>query len=694
MGCPAFHYSTLNLANKEDGKGNSTLIMAAKVDCKMVEIILSYGGNPNHANQNGDMPLSIAANRYDKETINSLLHEGGDLETAVVRLTSSLRHDSQEKLRENNVIGFCSRPLIFLLADDAYLRCRDPIKTAFRVSNDIKRIKHVRNEFETEFELLIENADTFAYTFLDQCDKMTDAKEIILYPENLLKTAIKQEKKQFVSHPFNQQIINESWNGDFNNTLLYGKTLIALKYIASPIMLPLLFLKLLLVELPRGIKFMESSFAELLKLKFTPCMCFITDALNYLIFLMILICACIFPTDGKYQVGGTDYLLYFCVLSRLIIEIDFLVQQGWGYLRHFWNIVDIIVIVMLCVGAVHNVMIQYRVDGLLKEHKEKKEKIDYKATEGDLMRSHQDSMNVYYMYAVAEFILTLRILGLLEVFKSLGTMMIALKYLVIDVLNFGILLLTVIFGTSIAIYSMTISIHRWNKELKSSVAIFFDGAEDHIFTLLPYNHSHPEGEVTAPAVFETFYDTMRNIMWSTFGLLDVVNLAVEHEARTTVFINIILILYILLSCVLLLNMLIGILGSTFDRIKDNCDIEWKYARSKLLKDYIRAQPLLFPYFAIFFPFIIWFRRRLREERSRKKEKDTSLTTNEETERDKLISALCDRFTCGNLVEESGGKFSDMDQNGGTFEQRIKIRRQRSVLHSSVKVKEQNAGATT
>ena len=49
------------------------------------------------------------------------------------------------------------------------------------------------------------------------------------------------------------------------------------------------------------------------------------------------------------------------------------------------------------------------------------------------------------------------------------------------------------------------------------------------------------------------------------------------------FINIMLVLYILLSCVLLLNMLIGILSSTFDRIQENCDIEWKYARSELLK---------------------------------------------------------------------------------------------------------------
>ena len=44
-----------------------------------------------------------------------------------------------------------------------------------------------------------------------------------------------------------------------------------------------------------------------------------------------------------------------------------------------------------------------------------------------------------------------------------------------------------------------------------------------------------------------------------------------------------MILYILLSCVLLLNMLIGILSSTFDMVKENCDVEWKFARSQLLK---------------------------------------------------------------------------------------------------------------
>ena len=525
LGCSPIHYSKLNIANKEDEMGDSPLIMAARVDSRMVEIILKYGGNPNQGNDK-ENPLSVAANRYDRETITSLLRAGGNLEDAVLKLTLPLRHVSEKEMKENSEAGYCVKPLTVLLTDDVYLKCRFPIKTAFKVCKDIKKIRKVRNEFETEFELLMKEADNFAYEFLDQCDKMTEAKAILSYPVNLLKMAINQKKKQFVSHPFSQQLINERWNGDLNNTLLRGKTIIALKYITSPITLPLLFLKFLLFDLPRRIKFMKSDFTQLLKLTFTPCLCFITDACNYLTFLAIVVCVCIFPSDGKYHLGNLDYLLYYCVLARIINEIDFLVQQGWrGYFRNFWSIVNITIVLLLCVAAIFKGLIHYRVDGLLRKHANNSKEgghIYYRQLEEHLMLSHQDSMMVNYIYAVTEFILTLRVLGLLEISKSLGTMLIALKYLVIDVLRFGIILLTVIFGTSIAIYSMTISIHQWNKELRKSVATLFDGAENYTFSLLPYNEAHPGGEVKGPDVFETFSDTMRNIMWSTFGLLDVV----------------------------------------------------------------------------------------------------------------------------------------------------------------------------
>ena len=65
---------------------------------------------------------------------------------------------------------------------------------------------------------------------------------------------------------------------------------------------------------------------------------------------------------------------------------------------------------------------------------------------------------------------------------------------------------------------------------------------------------------------------------------------IDNEKETTDFINIIMIFYVLLSCVLLLNILIGILSSTFEMVKQNCDLEWKFARSQLLK--VRLTPFL------------------------------------------------------------------------------------------------------
>ena len=60
-------------------------------------------------------------------------------------------------------------------------------------------------------------------------------------------------------------------------------------------------------------------------------------------------------------------------------------------------------------------------------------------------------------------------------------------------------------------------------------------------------------------------------------------LKIKGEQPTTNLITLIMVLYVIFSCILLLNMLIAILGSTFSRVIDNCDIEWKYAQSKLLK---------------------------------------------------------------------------------------------------------------
>ena len=524
IGCSPIHYSKLNLANCENENEDSPLIMAAKIDCKMVQIVIKYGGNPNHANKDRDTPLSIAANRSDRDTIDLLLLAGGNLRAAVVKLTSALRYISEKQLKESTRAGFSVRPLTILLADDVYLKCRDPIKTAFDVCKDIEHIKDVRDEFKIEFELLMRDADLFAYKFLNHCDKMFEAREILTSSINLLTTAIDRSKKKFVSHPFSQQIINERWFGETSNRLLFGKTLITFKYLTSPIVLPLLFLKFLFIDICRGICFMESSFADLLRLLFVPCLCFTTDAINYIGFMAVMVSTCLIPFGaGTYEVTPIEYVLYYCVFARILIEVDHLIQQTWKrYFRNFWNFVDLSVIILLVVAAIYKGSIKYIIDrqqNIIAETEIAFNNTWYADQEDILINQHDNSMNVNFIYAVAEFILTIRLLSLLEIHKSLGTMLIALKYLVADVMKFGVILLTIILGTSVAIFSMTIALQEWNQELEtiSKVYVWPEGLPKKLPDVTDISN-----KIKIPDVFATFSDTLRNILWGTFGLLDVV----------------------------------------------------------------------------------------------------------------------------------------------------------------------------
>ena len=523
IGCSPIHYSKLNLVNWQNENKDTPLIRAARVDCKMVQIMIKYGGNPNHANKEGDTPLSIAANRSDRDTIDALLFAGGDLRAAVLRLTSPLRYESEEQWKERSSNGFSVRPLKFLLAGDVYLKCRDPIKMAFDICKDITSIK---NEMSIEFESFIKDADSFAYKFMNHCDNMSEAREILTSSDKLLSNAIEQCKKKFVSHPYSLQIIDERWYGETLNTFFFGKTIMILKCMISPIVLPLLFLKFFFCEKCR-VPFMESSFSDLMRLMFVPCVCFITDAINYVVFAVVMVFACLTPFEavsGSYNVTYVEYMLYYSVFARILIEADHLIQKGWiTYFCSFWNMVDATVLGSIAIAAIYKGYIKYVVDkqkGIYSIPDPPKDSSDnnkmWCLNQTQILidqLQHGDSMNVNYIYAVAEFILIIRLLGLLEYHQSLGTMLIALKYLVADVMKFSVILITVMLGTSVALYSMAIALTEWNEELSS---IKVDES------CLDFKEKLAENIVIIPVAFASFSDTWRNVLWTTFGLFNVV----------------------------------------------------------------------------------------------------------------------------------------------------------------------------
>ena len=557
IGCSPLHYSKFNLANREAKNGDTPLIMAARIDSKMVNIVLNYGGNPNHANKERDTPLSVAASRSDREAINALLLAGANLRAAVVKMTSLLKHiTSEDQLQGYGDLACNVKPLTFLLSDDVYLKCRCPIKSAFDVGKDIANIQNLRGEFKMEFELLIEDANEFTCRFLNNIDMMWKARKILTSPVDLITMAIDLKKKKFVSHPFCQQIINGRWYGKLTNKMFHEKAIIAIQYFFSPFLFFPLLLKLLFFDVCRGVPVIDSSFASLLRLKFTPYLCFITDLWNYVVLLFILFCVCIMPID---KITPLEMALYVCVISRIVIEIDVAVQQGWKrYDANVWNAVDCLILILLVISALYKgcviseTCIKRYDDGNKSKdrstlHQEKYHGesqltmdeltvVDFKI----LILDYQDFLNISYMYATAKFFLTLRLLTLLEVSRSMGPMVIAVKYLLRDVFKFIMLLYGIIIAASITIYSTSVTLEQLISSVDAICNIIdqnnyigpdiddiitnklFDDMIDNE-TKLTDNRTFCENVryIEPPPSFQSWFATLTSVMWSTFGLFDV-----------------------------------------------------------------------------------------------------------------------------------------------------------------------------
>ena len=454
IGCSKVHYNTnTNIANIKSKEGDTVLIAAAKTNFRMVEIVLKYGADPNATNRKGDGPLSIAAARVDRDSIDALLHAGANLNAAVTKLTSDLGNSTDADVQQAES-GFSVNSLSFLLSNDVYLKCRDPFTASFEVSKSIEAIVKVRSEFKMAFELLIRDADVFAYKMLDQCEKMWETKEVLDKSHGILKKAIDEGKKRFVGHPFSQQIILEEWYGNEAYKSTWDKVKIAAKYILSPILLPWYLIKFLFVEKCFKIPPRLSRGVQHIHFLFIPFICFLTDILNYLILLGLLIATCLCPKESHIP-SNTEIALWFCTISRLLIEIDQLLEQElWRYLANMWNITELFSSVLISAAAVYRMIVYFTYEG-----NEEDDLIE-------LNNLHKDILKITYMYALTEFIMILRWLNFLEFFPGLGPVLIALRTLITEVFRFVLVVLfTCVMGTAIAVHSVVNTVRSQNKTI-------------------------------------------------------------------------------------------------------------------------------------------------------------------------------------------------------------------------------------
>ncbi|KAI3381524.1 hypothetical protein SNEBB_008688, partial [Seison nebaliae] len=174
------------------------------------------------------------------------------------------------------------------------------------------------------------------------------------------------------------------------------------------------------------------------------------------------------------------------------------------------------------------------------------------------------------MFAIANILSFTRIMFILPANQQLGPLQISLGKMVTDIVKFAVIFLLVFLAFLISLNNLY---WYYNASIRKKVEI----NERNIVT-------------NSQMKFGTIELTFRTVFWSIFGAVDPKFVSLD-EYNNSVTTNIGLFVYgtFMISCdIVLLNMLIAMMSKSFESIQGDADVEWKFARSKLYMEYIKA----------------------------------------------------------------------------------------------------------
>ncbi|GCB71685.1 hypothetical protein scyTo_0008898 [Scyliorhinus torazame] len=156
------------------------------------------------------------------------------------------------------------------------------------------------------------------------------------------------------------------------------------------------------------------------------------------------------------------------------------------------------------------------------------------------------------LYAIAVVLSFSRIAYILPANESFGPLQISLGRTVKDIFKFMVIFIMVFVAFMIGMFNL---------------------------------YSYYLGAKYNPA-FTTVEESFKTLFWSIFGLSEVISVVLKYDHKFIENIGYILYgVYNVTMVVVLLNMLIAMINSSYQEIEEDADVEWKFARAKLWLSY-------------------------------------------------------------------------------------------------------------
>ncbi|BFZ24110.1 hypothetical protein BsWGS_27149 [Bradybaena similaris] len=470
----------------------------------------------------------------------------------------------------------------------------DPILTAFRLSWELARLALRENEFKDSYIQLSEQCKKYACELMEQCrssdeviavlnktceedsedEEDTSSRDPDKMTLSRLKLAIKYEQKQFVAHPHCQQLLTSIW---YEGLPGWRKRNGVMKFlICTGLILIVPFMSVYYLVFPR------SKIGQLLR---SPFMKFLYHSASFGVFLFLLVCASTDVANNKPkrekfrgpEPSPLEWMIVLWVSGFVWAECKQLWDEGLkAYIRQWWNWLDFIMLSLYLATFALRIVAYVQIESGRYGDREMPRK-DWPENDPTLISEG--------LFAVANVFSFARIIYLFQANQHLGPLQISLGCMLIDIAKF-----LFIFFLVVSSFACGLNQLYWY-----------------------YSDSDPDDE----DLFFTLFSSYVTLFWSMFSLTAPNKLQIKSTQGFTKTVGeILFMIYHAMAIIVLLNMLIAMMSSSFQDIENHADMEWKFARSKLWMGYFDEGSTLPPPFNMIispksiYYLLVWVKREM------------------------------------------------------------------------------------
>ncbi|KAG8522884.1 Short transient receptor potential channel 2, partial [Galemys pyrenaicus] len=516
----------------------------------------------------GVTPLTLACQKDLYEVAQLLMEQGHTIarphpvSCACLECSNARRYDLLKfsLSRINTYRGIASRAHLSLASEDAML-------AAFQLSQELRRLARKEPEFKPEYIALESLSQDYGFELLGMCRNQSEVTAVLndlgedseteaeglsqAFEEGIpnlarLRLAVNYNQKRFVAHPICQQVLSSIWCGNLAGWR--GSTTIWKLFVAFLIFLTMPFLCLGYWLAPK------SRLGRLLK---TPVLKFLLHSASYLWFLTFLLGESLVMEAQLSTFRGRSQSIWETSLHMVWVTgfLWFECKEVWieglrSYLLDWWNFLDVVILSlylasfalrlllaglahMHCQGAPNGAHCHY-----------------FTTAERSEWHTEDPQFLAEVLFAVTSMLSFTRLAYILPAHESLGTLQISIGKMIDDMMRFMFILMIIL-------------------------TAFLCGLNN---IYVPYQETERLGN---------FNETFQFLFWTMFGMEEhsVVDmpqfLVPEFVGRALYGI------FTIVMVIVLLNMLIAMITNSFQKIEDDADVEWKFARSKLYLSYFR-----------------------------------------------------------------------------------------------------------